>query len=60
MSELFAMTLDGRTDRLAALGFGALACLAFYLIHPSGAAERPGVAGAGGQRQHVPGAAPSA
>ena len=35
MSELFAMTLDERTDRLAALGFGALTCLAFYWIHPA-------------------------
>lgn len=35
MSELFAMTLDDKTDRLAALGFGALTCLAFYWIHPA-------------------------
>lgn len=35
MSELFAMTLDDKNDRLAALGFGALTCLAFYWIHPA-------------------------
>ena len=35
MYELFAMTLDERTDRLAALGFGAAACLAFYWIAPA-------------------------
>lgn len=35
MWELFTMTLDDKNDRLAALGFGALTCLAFYWIHPA-------------------------
>lgn len=39
MYELFAMTLDDRTDRWAALGFGAAACLAFYWIAPAALPE---------------------
>lgn len=35
MSELFGMTLPDKQDRLAALGFGALTCLAFYWIAPA-------------------------
>lgn len=39
MYELFAMTLDERTDRWAALGFGAAACFAFYWIAPAALPE---------------------
>jgi phosphatidate cytidylyltransferase len=39
MYELFAMTLEDRTDRWAALGFGAAACLAFYWIAPAALPE---------------------
>lgn len=35
MYELFSMTLADRNDRLAALGFGAAACLAFYWLAPA-------------------------
>lgn len=34
MSELFGMVLSDRTDRIAALIFGGLACLAFYWMQP--------------------------
>lgn len=34
MAELFAMVLPDRRDRLAALVFGGLACLAFYWMDP--------------------------
>jgi phosphatidate cytidylyltransferase len=40
MQELFAMVLPDRRDRIAAMIFGALACLAFYWMDPLALPQR--------------------